>query len=88
MPGVPHLNRIVIAAALAFAIACAGPSETEISRDKAIEIRAAAGLVSTRQYRRRTHDIERARCVARHAKGSCPVSLQVYSKPRSSRSIE
>jgi len=38
MPGVPHLNRIVIAAALAFAIACAGQSETEISRDKAIEI--------------------------------------------------
>jgi hypothetical protein len=38
MTGVPHLPRILVAIVLALAVACTGPSETEISRDRAIEI--------------------------------------------------
>ena len=38
MSGVPRPHRVLIAAILALAIACAGPSETEITRDRAIEI--------------------------------------------------
>ena len=38
MSGVPRPNRVLIVAVLALAIACAGPSEAEITRDRAIEI--------------------------------------------------
>lgn len=38
MTGVPRPPRILVAIVLALAVACAGPSDTEISRDRAIEI--------------------------------------------------
>jgi Peptidase propeptide and YPEB domain len=38
LTGVPRPPRILVAIVLALAVACTGPSETEISRDRAIEI--------------------------------------------------
>jgi len=38
MTGVPLRARVLVATVFALAVACAGPSEAEISRDRAIEI--------------------------------------------------
>ena len=38
MTGVPRPPRILVAIVLTFAVACTGPSEPEISPDRAIEI--------------------------------------------------
>ena len=38
MTGAPRLLHVFVATVLVFAVACTGPSEAEITRDRAIEI--------------------------------------------------